>query len=146
MRSSLNNGGVGGRYLTVSIPVSPLLKSSRALFKHGIEHNVQGSDFDRTVALIHVHNAVELFLKYHAAKRGLHFQRKQIPELVNALKEIYPTLESLAGDLNTMHYLRNSAYHFGQAPDTYTCNWLIELSKSLFSLNLSNENTEGQSR
>ncbi|MBN4081266.1 hypothetical protein JYT44_02755 [Caldithrix abyssi] len=104
----------------------PWTTSPKELLEHARGHLVDGSDFDKRIALISIDNAVELmisaFLEQPARVLGFKIPRRRIEEARSSFPSLLDALEEFAtdrlqgidlSDIEWFHRLRNQLYHGG---------------------------------
>jgi len=114
-------------------PITPLVETALRLFLHGVEHGYSGGTYDGQICVIHLHQALELFLygcldlpqinrNYYMqgkqSKRTIGF-RKALEQFRLALVELgmLPADGSVVAqdDLERLADLRDGAVHRGEA-------------------------------
>lgn len=99
-------------------------------FEHGLEHYLDGSERSRKFAILHVDQAIELFLKEKVVQLAKTIYKSDgttltLHETFNSLKDLgileRPRIEEL-------HDLRNTIQHRGLTPDAGTTEFYIEVA------------------
>jgi hypothetical protein len=109
--------------------LSPMLIHANESFQHGLEHFSDGSDKGRKFSILHIDQAIELYLKEKCIQLG-----KSIYKSDGTTITFHEALNSLVKDikiperprLEELHDLRNTIQHKGLLPDSITTSYFIE--------------------
>lgn len=110
---------------------SPMLQHALESFAHGLEHFLDGAERSRKFALLHIDQAVELFLKEKCIQLG-----KSIYKSDGSTLSVHETFRSLEKEiqlterprLEELHDLRNTVQHKGLTPDAATTDFYVHLA------------------
>lgn len=110
---------------------SPMLKHGLDSFEHGLEHYLDGTERSRKFAILHIDQAIELFLKERIIQAGKSIYKSDgttlsMHESFNSLKDIVKLDERPR--LEELHDIRNSIQHKGFLPDNGTTKFFIEIA------------------
>lgn len=111
--------------------ISPMLKHGLESFEHGLEHYLDGTERSRKFAILHVDQAIELFLKERVIQAGKSIYKSDgttisIHEAFNSLKNEAAISERPR--LEELHDVRNIIQHKGFLPDHGTTKFYIEIA------------------
>ena len=98
---------------------SPMFNHAIESFEHGLQHYLDGTEGSRKFALLHLDQAIELFLKEKIVRLGKSIYKNDGTTLT--LHESFSSLKSLdipeRPRLEEVHDLRNTVQHKGLTPD-----------------------------
>ncbi len=109
---------------------APTFKHAVESFEHGLEHYLDGSDRSRKFALLHLDQAIELFLKEKVVRLGKTIYKSDGTTL--ALHEAFNSLKDISiperPRLEEVHDLRNTIQHKGLSPDPESTQFYVEIA------------------
>jgi hypothetical protein len=109
---------------------SPMFKHAVESFEHGLEHYLDGSEKSRKFALLHIDQAIELFLKEKVVQIGKTIYKNDGNTL--NLHEAFRSLKNLdipeRPRLEELHDLRNVIQHKGLTPDAGSTQFYVEVA------------------
>lgn len=109
---------------------SPMFKHAVESFEHGLEHYLDGSEKSRKFALLHIDQAIELFLKEKVVQVGKTIYKNDGNTL--NLHETFRSLQDLdileRPRLEELHDLRNVIQHKGLTPDAGSTQFYVEVA------------------
>lgn len=109
--------------------IAPTFKHAVESFEHGLEHYLDGSDRSRKFALLHLDQAIELFLKEKIVRLGKSIYKSDGTTLT--LHEAFSSLKDLSlperPRLEEVHDLRNTIQHKGLSPDPESTQFYVEI-------------------
>jgi hypothetical protein len=109
---------------------SPMFIHAVESFEHGLEHYLDGSERSRKFAILHLDQAVELFLKEKVVQIGKSIYKSDGTTL--NLHEVFSSLKGLAipeqPRLEELHDLRNVIQHKGLTPDAVTTQFSVKVT------------------
>lgn len=107
---------------------SPMFLHAVESFEHGLQHYLDGTNKSRKFALLHVDQAIELFLKEKVVRLGKSIYKSDGTTL--NLHEVFKSLDGLSipekPRLEELHDLRNVVQHKGLTPDINSTQFYIE--------------------
>ncbi len=107
---------------------SPMFLHAVESFEHGLQHYLDGTNKSRKFALLHIDQAIELFLKEKVVRLGKSIYKSDGSTL--NLHEVFKSLDSLSipekPRLEELHDLRNVVQHKGLTPDVNSTQFYIE--------------------
>ncbi len=111
--------------------ISPMLRHALESFEHGLEHYLDGTERSRKFAILHIDQAIELFLKERVIQAGKSIYKTDgttlsIHEAFNSLKNEATITERPR--LEELHDVRNIIQHKGFLPDQGTTKFYIEIA------------------
>ena len=110
-------------------------------FEHGLEHFLDGSERSRKFAILHVDQAIELFLKEKVVQLGKSIYKTDGTTLT--LHETFSSLKTLdipeQPRVEELHDLRNTIQHRGLTPDVGTTEFYVEIAYEFVKRFLSGE-------
>jgi hypothetical protein len=111
---------------------SPLFKHGVESFEHGLEHYLNGSERSCKFAILHIDQAIELFLKEKVVQLGKTIYKSDgstlnLHETFNSLKDL--TIQARPR-LEELHDLRNTIQHKGLTPDSGTTQFYVVVAYS----------------
>jgi hypothetical protein len=108
---------------------SPMFLHAAESFEHGLQHYLDASTSSRKFALLHVDQAIELFLKEKTVRLGKSIYKNDGTTL--NLHEVFKSLDDLSipekPRLEELHDLRNVVQHKGLTPDIASTQFYIEM-------------------
>ncbi len=117
---------------------SPTFRHAVESFEHGLEHYLEGSERSRKFALLHVDQAVELFLKEKIVELGKTVYKSSGTTL--NLHEAFTSLKILERPrLEELHQLRNAVQHKGLTPDAQSTQFYVQIAYRFLKRFLSDE-------
>ena len=108
---------------------SPMLHHAFESFEHGLQHYIDGTEQSRKFALLHLDQAVELFLKEKIVRLGKSIYKTDGTTLT--LHESFSSLKTLnipeRPRLEEVHDLRNTVQHKGLTPDHSSTEFYVKI-------------------
>lgn len=113
----------------MKIDRSPMFNHAIESFEHGLQHYLDGMERSRKFALLHLDQAVELFLKEKIVRLGKSIYKNDGTTLT--LHESFSSLKSLQiperPRLEEIHDLRNTIQHKGLNPDQSSTEFYVKI-------------------
>jgi len=108
--------------------LSPMMRHAIESFEHGLVHHLDGTEKSRKFAILHIDQAIELFIKEKCIQSGKSIY-KSTGQTLN-LHEGFKALSKLTSiperpRLEELHDLRNTIQHKGLLPDQRTTSYYL---------------------